>query len=459
VKFKRIRQSIWPVSLFGLGLLLGIIGLSGVANIEQARHIYQQIQSFEENYRQVETILEAIRGETFRIAILRRDRLLDAVASPAVYDRQLAEHISRINELMPGLRSLQTPGDERALDRLDSALSSYLSIVAVESKSPPARETFRLDNQDLQSHRVKIVGITDEIGKLNAKNFEFRRASLDRAIDDLETELWSNLMTALFVGLCISTASVVRISQLEQESAQFQRATEQAKEQLRHLSQQLVSSQEQERKMLSRELHDEIGQSLTALRIELGNLQRSRTAPGDEFDLHLEETKKLAEHTMRSARSISMGLRPSMLDELGLGPALQWQVREFSRRFKMTVRLELHSDLDDLPDQHRTYLYRIVQEGLTNCARHSQAKNIRVVVEDTGDEITVMVADDGVGFRVEERSGTGLGLLGISERVRELAGRLEIESAPGRGTKLHIALPRTPVSADSGASNIISNDA
>jgi signal transduction histidine kinase len=252
---------------------------------------------------------------------------------------------------------------------------------------------------------------------------------------------------------------VVRISQLEQESAQYQSATEHAKEQLRHLSQQLVSSQEQERKVLSRELHDEIGQSLTALRIELGNLQRSRSLPGEEFDHHLEETKKLAEHTLRSARSISMGLRPAMLDELGLGPALQWQVREFSRRFQISVKLELHSDLDDLSDQHRTYLYRIVQEGLTNCARHSQAKNIRVTVEDTGNEILVMVADDGIGFRMEERSGTGLGLLGIAERVRELDGRLVIESAPGHGTKLHIALPRTPVSEEIAGPAPTSSDA
>jgi len=459
VKFKKIRQSIWPVSLFGLGLLLGIIGLSGVANIERARQIFDQIQSFEHNFRQVETILEAVRAETFRVAILRRDRLLDTSAPPASYDQQFTEHVSRINELMPGLRALQAPGDGRALDRLDSALATYLSIVASETRKPPSIDEFRIDSKDLQSHRVKIVGITDEISTLNAKNFESRRASLDRAIDDLETELWSNMVTALFVGLCISAASVVRISQLEQESAQYQSATEHAKEQLRHLSQQLVSSQEQERKVLSRELHDEIGQSLTALRIELGNLQRSRSLPGEEFDHHLEETKKLAEHTLRSARSISMGLRPAMLDELGLGPALQWQVREFSRRFQIAVRLELHSDLDDLSDQHRTYLYRIVQEGLTNCARHSQAKNIRVTVEDTGNEILVMVADDGIGFRMEERSGTGLGLLGIAERVRELDGRLVIESAPGRGTKLHIALPRTAVAAEPAGPAPTSSDA
>jgi len=199
--------------------------------------------------------------------------------------------------------------------------------------------------------------------------------------------------------------------------------------------------------MLSRELHDEIGQSLTALRIELGNLARTRSEPGNEFDVHLEETKKLAEHTLRSARSISMGLRPAMLDELGLGPALEWQVREFSHRFNISVHLDLHSDLSDLPEQHRTYLYRIVQEALTNCARHSQARSILITVHDTADEILLTVADDGVGFPPDARSAGGLGLLGISERVRELSGLLNIDSAPGQGTRLHVTLPRASLPA------------
>ena len=441
MKFKRIRQSIWPVSLFGLGLLLAIIGLSGAANLEQARQIYQQILLFENNYRQVEGILEAVRIETFNIGILRRDHLLDPTTP---YQQKFAGQVAKITELMPKLRTLRAPQERNTLDRLDAALNSYISIVAAEiNGTPPSAEARRL-GLDRQSPRTRIVAITDEIGKLNTENFDSRRRLLDKAIDDLESDLWSNMLTALFVGLCISTAAIVRISQLEQENASHQSNTEYAKEQLRHLSQQLVSSQEQERKALSRELHDEIGQSLTALRIELGNLARTRAEPGDEFEMHLEETKKLTEHTLRSARAISMGLRPSMLDELGLGPALQWQAREFSRRFSLSVRLDLQSDLADLTDQQRTYLYRIVQEALTNCARHSQARNIQIVVRDTVEEILLTVADDGLGFCPTDRSTAGLGLLGISERVRELSGQLNIDSAPGRGTRLHVALPRVP---------------
>jgi signal transduction histidine kinase len=211
---------------------------------------------------------------------------------------------------------------------------------------------------------------------------------------------------------------------------------------LRHLSQQLVSSQEQERKALSRELHDEIGQLLTALRMELGNLERSQIASGMEVDTHLDQAKKLAETTLKTTRDIAMGLRPAMLDLLGLGPALEWQTREFSRRYKTPIQLDVDGDLRDLPDPHRTYLYRIVQEGLTNCARHAQAKNIRVSLKDSNGKLAVTVEDDGVGFDQHGGVSFGLGLLGITERVRELCGNIAIRSEPGKGTRLEVMLPR-----------------
>src|ERR1700737_5400153 len=103
--------------------------------------------------------------------------------------------------------------------------------------------------------------------------------------------------------------------------------------------------------------------------MELGKLKRIRAASGADLGPHLDQAKKLAETTLKTTRDIAMGLRPAMLDLLGLGPALEWQAREFSRRYKTPIQLDVEGDLRDLPDHHRTSLYRIVQEGLTNCAR------------------------------------------------------------------------------------------
>jgi signal transduction histidine kinase len=410
MQIKKIRQSIWPVSVFGLGCLLLIIGVAGVANLAQARHIYRDILGFEDNHRHMEDLIENVRSETL----------------PSASSGELSQHRERVRSLVTQIREQRPSDGTGAVNRLEGALENYFGANATDSIAA--------------SYRARVFSIIDEMRSLNSENLDARKKTLSQAVDQLQSELWSNLLTALFVGLCIAAAAVFRISELEQVSARAQEVTREAERRLRHLSQQLVSSQEQERKVLSRELHDEIGQSLTALRIELGKLEHVRLSA--DFAEHLEETKKLAEQTLQSARSISMGLRPAMLDELGLGPALQWQAREFSRRFQISVNLEIPSDLRDLPDQHRTYLYRIVQECLTNCARHSQAHHVQVSVKQDEDAISLRVADDGVGFERQAKGGRGgLGLLGISERVRELGGEITIDSAPGKGTEIKLQIP------------------
>ena len=327
------------------------------------------------------------------------------------------------------------------MERLKTALGAYLKTVEAEFQQTPAQTKAQFMDDGFGSETMPIFAITEELGKLNEENFESRRRDLSQSVVHLQNDIWETMLTALVLGAIIAGASVFRISTLEKESAAHQKTSELAEERLRHLSQQLVSSQEQERKSLSRELHDEIGQLLTALRMELGNLERSRSTPGGEPDPHLDQAKKLAESTLRTTRDIAMGLRPAMLDVLGLGPALEWQAREYSRRYNTPIRLEVDGDLRDVPDPHRTYLYRIVQEGLTNCARHAQAKNIHVKLEDASGKLAVLVEDDGVGFDQHRGVAYGLGLLGITERVRELCGELSIKSEPGKGTRIAVTLP------------------
>ena len=144
---------------------------------------------------------------------------------------------------------------------------------------------------------------------------------------------------------------------------------------------------------------------------------------------------------MRAARDLAMGLRPSMLDDFGLGPALGWQAREFSRRTGVRVGVECAPDLGGLPDPVRTCLYRVAQEALTNCARHARAKEVRVAVRQDRDAVELAVEDDGVGFDPAEVRGRGLGLLGIEERVGELGGTVRVASRLYQGTRLSVRLP------------------
>jgi len=435
------QQSIWPVSVFGLGFLLLIMGLSGVASIQETRRIHEQILSVEDNYRHIENMVEAIRSDTSRVAVLQRDRLLDRSVSAENYVRQLAALRERTEATMGHLRSAQLQQDSKAYERLESALRAYMDAVAAEFRATPVNGLKSAFDDRFRSQSLTIFSVAEELGKLNEENFESRRSALNQSVYNLQYDIWETIITALVVGAVIAGASIFRITSLEKESAEHQKKTERAEERLRLLSQQLVSSQEQERKNLSRELHDEIGQLLTALRMELGNLERIRAATGVDLGPHLDQAKKLAETTLKTTRDIAMGLRPAMLDLLGLGPALEWQAREFSRRYNTPIQLEVDGDLKDLSDRHRTYLYRIVQEGLTNCARHAQAKNIRVRLQDSNGQVALTVEDDGVGFDAHAKVVYGLGLLGLTERVRELAGSIAIESAPGKGTKLAVTLP------------------
>lgn len=436
------QQSIWPVSVFGLGFMLLIMGLSGVASIQETRRIHQQILSVEDSYRHIENLVEGIRADTSGADILRRDRLLDSSGVGEDYARQLRGLRSKTGGDLEKLRGLRPQQESRVMDRLETALRDYWDAAAAEFQESPLKNKTASVRDQFASQSKKIFAVTEELGKLNEENFEARRRELSHAVENLQNDIWETMLTALCLGAIIAGASVFRISSLEKESAEYQKATKQAEGRLRQLSQQLVSSQEQERKALSRELHDEIGQLLTALRMELGNVERSRAASGGEADMHLDQAKKLAETTLKTTRDIAMGLRPAMLDLLGLGPALEWQTREYSRRYKTPIQLDVAGDLRDLPDPHRTYLYRIVQEGLTNCARHAHAKNIRVSLKDADGQLAVTVEDDGVGFDQHGGVAYGLGLLGITERVRELCGNIAIQSEPGKGTRLEVMLPR-----------------
>jgi signal transduction histidine kinase len=179
---------------------------------------------------------------------------------------------------------------------------------------------------------------------------------------------------------------------------------------------------------------------MTALGMELRNLEALRHSQGDAFQHRIEDARRLNTDAMRAIRDLAMGLRPSMLDDLGLEAALQWQGREFLRHTGVPAAINVEGVLDYLTDDQQTCIYRVVQEALTNCARHANAESVRVSVAAEDENIIVVVRDDGEGFAVESAKG-GLGLLSIRERVEALNGKLHISSLLHNGTVLEVAIP------------------
>jgi signal transduction histidine kinase len=242
----------------------------------------------------------------------------------------------------------------------------------------------------------------------------------------------------------IAVVTVTHIAALERKSAE-------ADAELRRLSAQIRVAQEQERRVLSRELHDQAGQMLTGLRMELASI--SHGAGEEEFNTRVTHAKGIVEQTLRVVRNIATMLRPSMLDDLGLMAALGWLVRDVKRSSGIEVKAEIDPSLDNLPDAECTCIYRVVQEAMTNAARHSGASRIDVVIGFSGAEAIGSVADNGEGFEALERRRAGLGLIGMEERLRELGGNLRVVSSPGAGTRIEFRVPALPATAYSYVEN------
>jgi len=196
---------------------------------------------------------------------------------------------------------------------------------------------------------------------------------------------------------------------------------------------------EDERKHLSRELHDSVGQLLTGVGLQLRAL-RSASLPPDEMRNQLEEACQLNAEALRQVRDLALGLRPALLDDVSLVTALQWQARQFSRQTGISASLEANGEMDRLPETHRTCIYRCVQEALTNCSKHAQARNIRIAVRASGSTVKVVIEDDGIGFDAT-KSARGLGLLGMRERVAGVNGTLSVASRTQSGTALSLEIP------------------
>lgn len=225
------------------------------------------------------------------------------------------------------------------------------------------------------------------------------------------------------------------------QNARLHEQIELSRTRLQGLSRRLVEVQEEERRAIARELHDEAGQALTALMLGLGQI--GREAGSEAIAEQVQALKKLTDEIMEELHRLAVDLRPASLDRLGLVPALNQYVDAINQRGRLQVEMAaVGFDDGRLPQDTETALYRMVQEALTNVARHAQARHADVLVHRRAESILATVSDDGIGFDVEAATRSGrLGLAGMLERAEMLGGALTIESAPGKGTSIYVEVP------------------
>jgi signal transduction histidine kinase len=287
-----------------------------------------------------------------------------------------------------------------------------------------------------------MLAIASNIADLNEQQLNAGNERDAALLSSFQKSLAVTLLISVLLGIGMAAFSTRRILGLEARAHNQYQEVSDARRQLENLSARLVEAQETERRSLARELHDEVGQSLSAVLVELRNLSSGLAVQSEEqLSKHVETIKDLVENTVRTIRNMSLLLRPSMLDDLGLIPALRWQAREVSRQTCMDVTVSTDLVSDDLPDEYKTCIYRVVQEALHNSSRHSHATAVRIQVLQKPGQLTLSIRDNGKGFDVKQSKG--LGLLGIEERVAHLGGRCSIHSETGSGTVIAVDLPFT----------------
>jgi signal transduction histidine kinase len=441
-----MRFRTWPLAALGLAGLLVLVVYSVTAASRRAQEIYTQLDESNSHYQEVQAKLRQLRYDNHLSGIFVRDYLLDTVRERAPEYRQRLSAFRETNRttLRELLQLAHARGeDDSRILRLEANLEDYWegleplfdwTIVEKINMSAGFLRTEVLPRRDA------VLAIAAEIEQINTHNLETQRAEVTRRQTALRQELSTLLWRAIAFGLLLAIPVVIRLRVLEGRSEEQKARALEAEHQLRELSQQLVAAQEEERRKLSRELHDHVGQMLTALRMELGRIERVGKTAHAALGNTVAECRQLVDNMVHTVRDLALGLRPSMLDDFGLEPALEWLARDFTRRSHVPVELMVSGPLEALGDQHRTCAYRIVQEALTNCVRHAKATQISVTLRADADALSVSVRDDGVGLDPRRRAG-GFGLRGIEERVRELGGSIQLSSGIGKGATLAVQLP------------------
>lgn len=203
----------------------------------------------------------------------------------------------------------------------------------------------------------------------------------------------------------------------------------------------VIQAQEEERKRISRDLHDGIGQALYSIMIGLKVLDTIEL--DDAIQAHLSEVQQMTVRTLEEVKSMAVELRPSSLDDLGLVPAIRSYCKRFEQTFGMEAMLKIVGSQRRYATQVETALYRICQEAMTNAAKYADIDSIRITLQDQEDVLELVVVDEGRGFDPDKlvAQGTGLGLFGMRERAQLLGGEMKVESTPGLGTTIHVKIP------------------
>jgi signal transduction histidine kinase len=456
------RLTIKAALLLGFGLTVGLWIVTGFQFTRRMAEVQRDATAINRRYMNAQELLSTVRAQLLIGSVYARDALLDP--SPASADtsrRQLQITYLAVDAALDRyVPVLDTPGEQARVARLREEVNTFRAMMleVLESKNARGYEEARLLLQRrIVPKREVVIRASEEVQALNREAFVQLQDSSAEVYRVMQRRVWQQLGLALVASLGIAALASLYAGRLESQ-LRLQRARDARNtEDLQRLSAKLITAQEEERRSIARELHDEVGQVLTAIKMELSVAQTAIEASGLPARV-LEDARVITEGALQTVRDLSQLLHPAMLDDLGLAAALDWYVRGVSKRSDLRVEFQHEGMHERLAVETEVAAFRIVQEALTNVVKHARATSCRVTLCRREQSLNLTIDDDGIGFDVTSantKERRGLGLVGIRERVAQLRGIFRIERGVTAGTKIVVELPaRSRVTIEPGDGDV-----
>lgn len=445
----RSRLTIRAALLLGFGLTFGVWLFAGYYFTQRFRDVEQRAGSINDRYMRAQEQLSTVRAQVLLGSVYVRDALLDPDRTTiTAYRAQLERTYHAVDAALGQYVPVMDSPDERErVAHLRSAIDEFrdtmLEVIDDDSGRSSAEARVLLRTR-IVPKREAVIQVSEDVQALNRVAFVQQQRAVADVYGTTQRRLWESLGIAVAASFGIALFAIRLAGRLERRLRRQQQQEAQTNEELQRLSAKLITAQEEERRSIARELHDEVGQVLTAIKVELAVAQRALEAHGVAPQA-LADARSITESALTTVRDLSHLLHPALLDDLGLPAAVEWYLRGFGARHDVRAEL-LHDRMDErfTPDIEAS-IYRIVQEALTNVAKHARATTCRVYLQRLPHTILITVEDNGAGFDPDAAGAPthrpGIGLIGIRERVAQLRGTVRLESAPGNGTRLTVELP------------------
>jgi signal transduction histidine kinase len=438
----------------GYGAVLAVLILSAVEAYRIQVGVSQQHLEIYRRFVEQDEALSALRRNLW----LAGNRVRDFFINPTPQSgAELLTHVGALRtENDAALRVLQRfPRYRAVVPQLRGSLDEFWTIVEPLPRTmlhATREQEIAFLEREIVPRRGELYNALRELTLADQRMLQDSEGEFAGTRRRAAGRLFLMLAIGVLLSIVVARLSLRHAENLEREADRHFAKVEETRGELQRLSARLLEIEEEGRRRLSRELHDEIGQTLALLQIEISRTQALLGGPPSPLHEHLARARELAERTVQTVRNISGLLRPALLDDLGLVPALQFQLEDFLRRSGIVCEFVDEGVADQLPDTVKTCVYRVVQEALHNCEKHAGARKVRVSVRQFPEALTAEIEDDGAGFQMDGQHrpirSMGLGLLGMRERAGNAGGSLIVDSAPGHGTRIALRIPLTPQSIE-----------